>query len=132
MELFLPFCSGKIGVLEISSIVISDQNEKLHQLVEPFFNVLDLELCELPKTLMTTTQSGGMMGVSACFQTGATMILRPRFSVSQFAHDIAVHKCTVMQVVRVMVRFRVRFRVVRCMVRFRVRCRAQVHRDAGR
>jgi len=49
--------------------------------------------------------AGGVMGLSACFQTGATLVLRSKFSASSFAYDITLHQCTAMQYIGEMARY---------------------------
>lgn len=41
--------------------------------------------------------AGGMLGLGGCLQSGATMVLRKKFSASNFASDCARHKCTMIQ-----------------------------------
>ena len=47
--------------------------------------------------------SGGMMAVSACLQSGATLVHRPRFSASAFSHDVAVHRCVLVPIISILV-----------------------------
>jgi fatty-acyl-CoA synthase len=49
--------------------------------------------------------SGGMMGVSACVLSGATMVLRPKFSVSLFSRDLTEHRCTAVQYIGELCRY---------------------------
>ena len=100
--LFFLYTSGTTGLpkaSKINQLRFWSAGSTIHRLCH--LSAADRLYCALP----LYHASGGMMGVSACFQTGATMVLRPRFSVSQFAHDIAVHKCTVMQYIGELARY---------------------------
>ena len=50
--------------------------------------------------------SGGVMALSACLQSGACLVHRPRFSASSFSRDVALHRCTHVQYIGEMCRYR--------------------------
>ena len=49
--------------------------------------------------------AGGMMGVGTCLKSGATMVLRKKFSASKFAEDCFRYKCTSMQYIGELCRY---------------------------
>jgi len=49
--------------------------------------------------------AGGLVGISACINSGANIILRDKFSVSALADDIIKYRCTVLQYIGEFARF---------------------------
>lgn len=41
--------------------------------------------------------AGAMIGVCGCVLAGSCLVIRPKFSASNFARDLCVHECTVLQ-----------------------------------
>jgi acyl-CoA synthetase (AMP-forming)/AMP-acid ligase II len=49
--------------------------------------------------------SGCTLGLMACLQRGCTMVIRPKFSVRHFSHDLKKYECTCMQYIGEMARY---------------------------
>jgi acyl-CoA synthetase (AMP-forming)/AMP-acid ligase II len=49
--------------------------------------------------------SGCALGLAACLQQGCTLVIRPKFSVRYFSHDLRKYECTCMQYIGEMARY---------------------------
>ncbi|CAM9283381.1 unnamed protein product [Ectocarpus fasciculatus] len=49
--------------------------------------------------------SGGMLGVGGCWRAGCTLVVRRRFSVSNFSSDCVAHRCSVVQYIGEVARY---------------------------
>lgn len=65
------------------------------------FRRSDRVYCALP--LYHT--AGGVLGVGCCLASGATLVIRRKFSATHFWEDIAKHKCTIFQYIGELCRY---------------------------
>ena len=101
-DLFYIYTSGTTGfpkASRINHLRFFSAGAMLHTLGRVTSS--DIIYCALP----LYHSAGGMVGVSCCINSGASMVIRDKFSVSKLAEDIVMNKCTVLQYIGEFARF---------------------------